>query len=65
MKILIIILMFIMTVYGVSTIADAARKVKIGSTTANRFMTGAGCIAIALITIAYNAASLYLLVKVV
>ena len=64
MTILLIALMFIMTIYSVKQIVDRGRKI-VTSTTTGEPMANVACIAITIITVAYDAACIYLLVKVV
>lgn len=65
MNIFIIIIMLIVTVYGITEISENGRAVKIGNTTSTRHLTSVGCITVAIITVAYDIVSLYLLLKVV
>lgn len=65
MIITLIILMCIVTLYSIGVIVENTKKVTVGQTEVKRALTGAGCIAIALMCIAYNAACLFIMVKVV
>ena len=66
MKYLIIFLMGIMTMYAISVIEANGKAVKVGETvTGFRHLTLAACIMITILTIAFDAACLYLLVYVV
>lgn len=62
MKVLIIILMLISTIYAISCIAENGKEVKVGDTTASKHLTKLGCIAIAIVAVAYDIANVYLLV---
>lgn len=66
MKVLIIILMALITIYAISVIEANGKAVKVGETmTGFRHLTFAACIMITVLAIAFNAACLYLLVYVV
>ena len=65
MKLLIVIFMFLITIFSVQSIVEKAREVKVGNETISRSLTNAGCIALAFIAVAYDVACLFLLVKVV
>ena len=66
MKILIIILMFLVTVFTINIIAENGKAVRVEDTvTGFRHLTSASCISIAIIATAFDAACLYMLVKVV
>ena len=62
MKIFIIILMFVVTLCAMYYIAENGREVKVGLSTASRHLTSTGCVAVAIIAVAYDVVSLYLLV---
>lgn len=59
------VLMFIATIYGMGEVANNARVAKVGETTVSRALTGAGCVSIAVMVAAYNAACLYVLTMVI
>lgn len=65
MKLFIILLMFFMSLYSTDNIVDNEKKVEVGEATVSRQLTVAGCVALTVITVAFDAACLYLLVKVV
>jgi hypothetical protein len=65
MKIFLIIIMFLVSVYAINDIAERGRVVKVGSVIAQRTLPAAGCISIAIIAVACDLACLYLIVKVV
>ena len=65
MKVFIILLMFVMTLYSAGSIVDNEKIVEIGEATVRTNLTVAGCMALMVITVAFDAACLYLLVKVV
>lgn len=66
MKAFIIILMAIMTIYAISVIEANGKAVKVGDTvTGFRHLTFAACIMITILAVAFDAACLYMLVRVV
>jgi predicted Co/Zn/Cd cation transporter (cation efflux family) len=65
MKVLIILLMFVMSLYSAGIIADNEKRVEAGYATVETQLSIAGCLALMVITVAFDAACLYMLVKVV
>lgn len=65
MQVFLIIMMFLVSVYGVNMIAENGRVIKVGEVTTTSYLTALSSIAIAVITVAYDVVTLYLLVKVV
>ena len=65
MRVLIILLMFFMSLYSTDSIVDNEKEYEVDGGTASVHLTNAGCLALVVITVAFDAACLYLLVKVV
>ena len=65
MKIFLIILMFIVTIYGIAESVDKGQVAYIGDTKIKRGLTAAACIAIAIIVATYNLACVYILLRVI
>lgn len=66
MKIFIIILMFLVTIFTTNIISENGKAVRVENTvTGFRHLTNASCISIAIIAVAFNAACVYLLAFVV
>ena len=66
MKIFIIILMFLISLFTANVIAENGKAVRVENTvTGFRHLTAASCISIAVITTGFNAACVYLLACVV
>ena len=65
MKIFLIIIMFIVSVYAINDIAEHGKTVQVNGVSAQRHLTAWGCISIAIITVVCDLACLYLIVKVV
>ena len=61
---LIIIAIFCATVYGVNEIAEKGREVTVYGVTAQRFLTAAACIAIAIITVGFDVIGLIIFLRV-
>lgn len=62
MKVFLIILMLIVTVYAIECIVNNGKEVEVGKTKVRRYISSVGCIAIALIAIAFNIMCVYLMV---
>lgn len=66
MKVLIILLMFVMSLYSAASIVDNERWVELSNgVKVSSHLATSGCVALAVITVAFDAACLYILVKVV
>lgn len=65
MKVFLIIMMFVTTVYSIQNIIDQGKVAKVGKETVSRHLSNVACIAIATITIALDLAYLYVLAAVV
>lgn len=64
-KMLLIVLMFISTVYSVNVFSEVGRTVKIGDQEVTRERKPITCILITIITVAYIVACTFLITKVV
>lgn len=58
------VLMFIATIYGMGELAEKGKAAKVGETTLKMALTNAACISMAAMVLAYDAACLYVLTKV-
>lgn len=64
LKFLIVILMFIATVWCIDCILNKGKEVTVGKVEVKQHLTAVACVTIALCCIAYNAACVYLLAMV-
>lgn len=65
MKTFIIILMFIITIYGINTVESNGRVVKVSEVITSRHLTGLACVAVTVITVAFDVTCVYLLLQMV
>ena len=65
MKVFIILLMFIMSLYSADCIVENETEVEVCGKAVTSHLTIAGGLALMVITVAFDAACLYMLVKVV
>ena len=63
-QMLITIAMFLVTVFGINTISEKGRKIEVGGVTTTSHLTNVACIVIAVITVAFDLVSLYVLIRV-
>lgn len=61
---LIMVLMFFVTVCGMNELAEKGKAAKVGETTLKMALTNAACISMAAMVVAYDAACIYVLTKV-
>ena len=61
-KILILVGMFLMTGVALNYLQENGKKVQVGEVVTSRYLTNAACIAIAIIVVAYDVLSVYMLV---
>ena len=61
MKVLIIALMFIVTLFAIYSIEEKGTEVKVGDVTASRYLSKMGCVTITIVAVVYDLTSIYLL----
>ena len=63
LKVAIFVAMFLMTIGAMNYLAENGKKVQVSEVVTSKYLTNATCVAIAVITVAYDVLSVFLIVR--